>query len=307
MIIESIKQGIRLTHKNWQVILLRMLVGIVNLVNFFIIVGIPVAIAIFSLGLDIAHAQDILPSLLKNPIEIFSKYFGFAVLIFVSIILYVTVASFLILFVFGGMLGVLGNAFVDEQYRFSFSLFFEKAKKIFFPMLFLFSLASLVIIVILILFGITAVGLISMVSTYNGFAATISVFAAYFFILLGITIIFASIIFTAYAAISLVVENDKVVASFENAWNFIKKNPMAFVFYIVLFSGIIAVNFVLIALGAPFSVHPMTGFLYIIPHRLVSYIVQCYLGVIMWGSLIAYYLKSINYPLHARHTAKYDI
>ncbi len=307
MIIESIKQGIRLTHKNWQVILLKMLVSIVNLVNFFIIVGIPVAISIFSLGLDIAHAQDILPSLLKNPIEIFSKYFGFAILIFVSIIVYVTVASFLILFVFGGMLGVLGNAAVDGQYKFSFSSFFEKAKKIFSPMLFLFSLAFLVIIGILILFGITAVVLISIVSTYNGLAATISVFAAYFFILLGITIILASIIFTAYAAISLVVENNKAVASFENAWNFIKINPMAFVFCIVLFIGIIAANFVLIALGASFSVHPTTGFLYIIPHRLVSYIVQSYLGMIMWGSLIAYYVKSIKYPVHPNHTTTYDI
>ena len=307
MIIESIKQGIRMAHKNWQVILVRMFVGIVNLILFFIIVGIPIAVGIFSLGFDITHAKDMLPSIVENPVEIISKYFGFVILIFVSIIIYVTIASALVLYVFGGMLGVLGNTVVDEQYKFSLSSFFAKAKKFLFPLLSLFSLASLAIFAILIVFGITAGILISIVSTYGGLAKTVSVFAAYFLSLLGITIILGGIIFTAYSAISLVVENDRVIASFENAWKFIKINPMAFVFCILVFMGIIAANFILIALGASLSAHPMTGFLFIIPQRFLSYIVQSYLGVIMWGSLIAYYVKSVHIPVHKSQTAMYDI
>jgi hypothetical protein len=306
MIIKSIKEGFRLTHKNWQVILLNIGVGIINLINFFIIVGIPVVIGIFFLGIDIAQAKDMLPGILENPAEIFSKYLGIAMLIFGAFLIYLAVASVLILYIFSGTLGVLRNAALNGQYNFSLSSFFSEAKKVFFPMLKLFSIALLVIILLMIVFGVSAGILISMISAYGKMVTTVSVFVTYFFILFGITVVLISIIFTAYAAIVLVVEKNRVMDSFRNTWNFIKNKPMAFVFYIILVFGIIAANLLLIALGASFSAAPIIGYAFLIPHRLISYVVQSYFGVVMWGSLIAYYIKATNYPVYPT-APTYDI
>lgn len=307
MIIESIKEGFRITHKNWQIILLKIAVGIINLVGFFLFVGIPIAIGIFSLGMDVAQAKDILPGILNNPAEILSKYLRLAILIFITSIIYLTAASVLILYVFGGTLGVLRNAAINEQYRFGFSSFFGEAKKVFFPLLWLFSIALLVIIGILTVFGVLAGILISMIRVYSDTVTAYSIFATYFFGLLGITFVLAGIIFTAYAAIVLVVENSKVMASFKNTWNFMKNKPMAFVFYIILFIGIIAANFVLIALGVSFSTAPVVSYLFIIPYRLISYVVQSYLGVVMWGALLVFYIKGINFPVCTNTATTYDI
>jgi len=306
MIIESIKEGFRLTHKNWHVVLLNIGVGIINLINFFVIVGIPIVIGLFSLGIDIAQAKALLPEILENPSEFFLKYLGAAILIFVAFIIYLAVASILILYVFGGTLSMLRNTVVNRQYSFSLSSFFSEARKVFFSMLNLFSVAFLAIIAILIVFGISAGILISIVSAYDGIATTVSVFTTYFFILLGVTVVLVSIIFTAYTAIVLVVEKNRVTDSFRNAWNFIKNKPMAFVFYIILIIGIVAVNLLLIVLGASFGAAPIIGYIFLIPHWLISYVVQSYLGVVMWSSLIIYYIKATNYPAYPT-APTYDI
>jgi hypothetical protein len=271
--------------------------GVINLFGFFVLVGLPVVIGILSLGMDIAHARDILPAILENPGEVFSRYLGIVILIIVAILSYLFFASILILYVLSGTLGVLRNAVIDKNYRFSLSSFFSEAKRVFFSLLGLFSIAVLGMIGVLITFGITGTIVVSSVSAYSGEKTTMAVFTTYFLTLFGMVMVMAGIIFTAYAAISLVVEKVRVIDSFKKTWRFIQIRPTAFVFYLILFIGIILIDFIFIALGAPLNISPLTGYLFVIPHRLISYIVQSYLGVVMWGALTAYYIKAVNYPL----------
>jgi hypothetical protein len=307
MIIESIKQGFDLTHKNWQVILLKVAVGIINLVGFFIIVGIPFIIGILTLGVDIAQARDILPEIVNDPFEFFSKYLGLTILIFIAIVIYFFIVSIVLLYIFSGTLGVLRNAALDRDYKFSFSSFFREARNAFFPLLWLFSVSFLIITALIVFFGILASVLISLTGISGDAKTPFSVFITYFFSLLGIAILIAFIIYTAFAAIVLVIERSRVLNSFKLTWNFVKNTPMSFGFYILLIIGAIAVNFILIALGASLGSAPMVGFLFIIPHRLISSIIQSYLGMVMWGSLIAYYLKAVHYRNQTDSVHTYDI
>lgn len=302
MIIECIKEGFRITNKNWQVVLLKIAVTIINLMGFLIFVGIPIFIAITSLGIDLAQAKDILPGIFENPLEVLSKYLGIVVLIFISLIIYLTVAFFLVLYVFGGTLGILRNAAIDEQYKFSFASFMEEAKKIFFPLVWLFSIAFLVTLSILIVLVLSAGFLIYVIHAHGRLATTFSIFVTYFFSLFGIIIFLIAVIFTAYAAIDVVVVKGRVIASFKNALTFIINKPIAFLFYIFLFVGLIAANFVLIALGASVRVIPL-----LIPYQLISYIIRSYLGVVMWSSLVVFYLKGIKFPVQTVTTVTYDI
>ena len=294
MIIECIKEGFRITNKNWQVVLLQVIVLVINFVGFFLFIGIPIVLAIASLGMDIAYTKDILSGLFENPAELFSKYLGLAILIFTSFTFYLILASVLILYAFAGMLGVLSKAALNKEYKFSFHSFFEEAKRFFSPLLWLFSFAILIVIVIFIVFGVLAGILISFSETLP----PVSLFITYFLGLLGIAIGFASAILSAYAAIVLVVEKGKVISAFKNALNFIKHKPFAFLFYIILIVGIIAVNIVLITLGISFSAVPVIGILAAVLFQIMINIVQSYLIVVMWGSLVVFYIKSMPQPLH---------
>lgn len=302
MIVECIKEGFRITNKNWQVVVLKIAVAVVNLAGFFIFVGIPIFIAITSLGIDLAQAKDILPGIFENPIEVLSKYLGLVVLIFIALLIYLTVAFFLILYFFSGTLGILRNAVIDEQYKFSFASFMEEAKKIFSPLLWLFSIAFLATLSILIILGLSAGFLIYVIHAYGRLVTTFSIFVTYFFSLFGIAIFLVAVIFTAYAAIDLVVVKGRVITSFKNALTFTIDKPIAFLFYIFLFVGLIAANFILIAVGTSIRAIPL-----LIPYQLISYGIRSYLGVVMWSSLLTYYIKATNYPVYSTAPPTYDI
>jgi len=303
MIIECIKEGFRITNKNWQIVLLQVIVLVINFVGFFLFIGIPVVLAIASLGMDIAHTKDILSGLFENPTELFSKYLGLAILIFTSFTFYLIIASVLILYAFAGMLGVLSKAALNKEYKFGFHSFFEEAKRFFSPLLWLFSFAILIVIVVFIVFGVLAGILISFSET----SPPVSLFITYFLGLLGIAVGFASAILSAYAAIALVVEKGKVISSFKNALNFIKYKPFAFLFYIILIIGIIAVNIILITLGISFSAVPIIGILAAVLFQIMINIVQSYLIVVMWGSLVVFYIKGTHQPIHTPTVPTYNI
>ncbi|MBI4698896.1 MAG: hypothetical protein HY758_08340 [Nitrospirae bacterium] len=287
MIVECIKEGFHITNKNWQVVLIKVVVFLINFAALFIFIGIPIVLAITSLGINISNTTDWLADFFENPSEIFSKYFGAAVFIIISFILYLTIASILILYAFAGMLGVLRNSAINEQYRFSLHSFFEESRKFFFPLLWLFSVSILMVLGIFIVFGIIAGILIS----FSESSPALSLFATYFLGLLGIACGVSGIIFSAYAAIALVVERGKVMSAFNNALKFIKYKPFAFLFYLILVIGIMIINFVLLLIGTAFGAAPVIGFIISIPYQIMFSIAQSYLFVVMWCSLLIYYLR----------------
>ncbi len=292
-------------------ILLKMAVVLINLLGLFLFIGIPVFIAIAMLGIDLAQVKYLLPELVENPSSILSKYIGLVMLVFISFILYLTVVSVLILYIFGGTLGVLRNAALNMQYKFSFSSFFEEAKKLFFPLLWLFSIALLFVSAFVFIFGIFTAVVIYVLLAYRDSGTAFSVFITYF---LGLLIIFFSVIgtlacliFTVYASLALAVKEKGVIDSFKNAWNFVKNKPFAFLFYIILVIGVTAANLLLVILGASLSAVPLTGLILGIPYRILSFVVQSYLGVLMWASLLIYYIKNISPPAYGDTSLSYDI
>lgn len=313
MIVECIKKGFHLTHKNWQVILIQMVVTIINLIGLVLFVGVPIAVAITSLGIDIANAKDILLKLFESPMEFLSRYLGLAILIFIALILYLTAASVVVVYVFGGILGVLRNTALDVQHRFTLSSFFKEAKKLFFPLMGLFSIALLIMIVVLVILGMLAGIVIPLKHAYSQSGARFPVFMVsflnlltIFLIFLGIIISLASVIFTAYAVIALVVEKKGIAASLKKTWNFIKNKPLAFLFYLILVVGIMSANLILMVLGELFRTFPAAELLIVNLYLLISYVVQIYFGIVMWSSLLVFYIKTTGYHV-APVATTYDI
>jgi len=264
---------------------------------FFIVISSVAVIAL--LGDDMSRAADMLPEIFKNPLEFFSRYLGLAIFIFIILTIYLTAVSALLLYVFSGKLGVLRNAAIDNQYKFRLSSFFAEAKKLFFPLLWIFSIMLPIILVAVILIFVGFI--IYYIYASSGAETSSSIFIASFLslltILLGVVGVLGSMIFTFYASIALAVEKEGVISSLKKTFNFIKNKPMSILFLIILYVAIIVVSIVFALFGELFAMIPVVGLIISIPYQLISSVVQIYLGIVMLGSLIAYYIKSIDYPV----------
>ncbi len=308
MIIDSIKEGILLTNRNWQVILLRIAVTIINITGLIILVGIPVFIAAASLGVDMAQAENVILEFAESPVDIVSHYSGMILFVLFCFLLYITAASVLIIYAFGGMLGVLKNAALSRQYKFSFSSFLNEARKYFMPFCWLLTLASLIILAVMIVFGILIALVVTIGQGLGGSGSSFLVFLSSFITLLIIFLtvlsVIGSVIYTSYACISLTVDNEGVMASFRKAWEFIMGRPVSFLFYIILIVCIFVINIVLMVFGFAFQTIPVVGVVFYMPYQLIYYAVQCYLAIVMWASLVAFYRRGTGRNIQE---ATYDI
>lgn len=294
MIIECIKNGFKLTHRNWQLIFIRMVVAVINLFGLFIFLGVPVLVAVTYLGFDAAHAKDLLPYLFKNPLEFITRYIGLLFLIVTALFFYLIFSSLLFLYTLSGTVGVLKSSVINGGYRFSLSSFFKEAKKHFLQLFYLLSIliigiTALIVVLIFVGFGISQFGHVADTSLrvfLNSFITLSSiVFGSIFFL--------AAFAFVVYSVTVSVIEEKRAIDSIKRTFEFLKDNPAAFLFYLILLIGLIVANFILI----PFSIIPV-----ILP--LINIVLQNYLSVVVWSSLVIFYTKSTSYPIS---TLTYDI
>ncbi len=309
MIIESIKQGFNLTNKNWQVILVEAVVAVISFAGLVFIIAVSAAATAAILGDDIANIQDKLPELLEDPVNFISKYIWLALIIFTLFSVYLTVVSVLMLYIFGGKLGVLKNAACDAQHKFKLSSFFKEAKRMFFPLLWLFSIMLPVFLVMAIII-VSGFG-IFFIYVYNQPESTFSIFITSFLslliIFLGIVGSFGSLMLTEYTAVALAVKKDKVFSALKKTLGFIRNKPLSIGLYIVVYASILVVSIVFAVLGKLFALLPMIGIIIIIPFQLISSAVQIYLGIVKWGAFIFYYVQNSGGPAHFDTAVSYDI
>lgn len=308
MIVECIKEGFKLTHKNSQLILLRIAVTGINLLSFLIFMGIPIFVAITHLGMDITHVKETLLYLFKNPFEIISKYLGLLFLIAAAFIFYLTFASFLFLYALSGTLGVLKNSALNMQYKFSLSSFFKEAKKRFYTLLWVISVLSLgfgaAFILIILLSGIVIAIQQSLIGTETSLGMFLNSFLTLSIIIFGIMTFLAAGIFIVYSIVISVIGEGGVMDSIKKTFNFLKDKPAAFLFFIIILFGFITAIFILLIIEIPFGMLPDKSPLITAAFYIINAVVQSYLSIVVWSSLIVFYIKGANYPVSC---ATYDI
>jgi hypothetical protein len=302
MIAESIREGITISHRNWQVMLIRLVAAIIHIFVLLVFVGIPVFIAVASFGIDLALTKEVLPELLYNPSEILSKYLGLSILLLLSLTVYLTVASVISLYTFGGIIGVLRNAALNSQYRISLASFFTEARSLFFPLLWLLSVVLLVFNALIIVFGVL-IGIFifatqSFGNTESSFSVFLSIFSGLILFLLFLIGFLGGLIYSVYAIMALVVEGRGVFDSLKRAWSFIVNKPSSILFYIILVLGMLGINIIIMLIGGTLGMIPAAGLFLSIPYQFVYYAVQTYLGIVLWSSLLVYYIKGIHEPVN---------
>ena len=293
--VEAIKEGFKVIHRTWQLLLVQLGMVIMSGIGFFVFVGIPLAIAfvIFSIDLTgIARIEDIL-RLFKGSSDILSRYFGIVLIVVGGFLMYIILAAIFSIYVFAGSVGVIGKALEDKTMRFSMPIFFSEAKRLFLPMLGFTSVVGIILIAAAFVLGVLGGGIMALITFVKSQDSTLALFLSLFFSLLLIIIAFIVLLgilsITMYGVSSLVMKGTGPMKSLRESAHYVMRHPNAFWLYALLFGGYIFVSFLLILLGYPFNWIPVAGTILSFPYQIVSSALQTYIGLSIIASLFAYY------------------
>lgn len=308
MMTESIREGFNLANRNLQLVLIRIMLTVLNLMGLFIFLVVPIIIAVTYLGFDMTHMKELIPFFLRDPFDLISKYLGLIFITGISFLVYLMLSTLLFLYVLGGILGVLRNSAVYVQYRFSTSSFFKEANRGLSGLVRLVLVLSFIFLLVFIAFiasgGIAAAAMQAFSGQGTSLETFFSSFIAMSVLVFSAIIFMAVIMFSVYSMVVLTVERKGAVDSVKMTFDFLKERPGAFVFYMVLFAVVIAVNLMFFLLKIPFSLMPDIAPFFAVFISLLNTFFQSYIAVFVWSSLIVYYVKCTNYPVYS---ATYEI
>jgi hypothetical protein len=300
--IEAINDGFRLINKNWQLVLIQVGMVFMSSIGFFIIVGIPLAIAFIIFGIDLTaltDAKDIF-RMLTGPSDLITKYLGLILIILASFILYILLIAFLGIYLFGGAIGVIGRSLQDKALKFSMRIFLDEAKRLFLRLLGFTSVIGLIFLVATFSLGLLGGGIAAIVSFAQSKDSTLALFFGTFFViilvLIALTLILGILSITLYGFAALFFKRTGAFKSLKEAANFLLKYPNGFWLYTVLFTGYLLASFILILIGYPFTLIPIIGTIISFPYQLISYAFETYLGLVIIAILFSYYYSK-EFPI----------
>jgi hypothetical protein len=291
----AIKEGLSVVHRNWQLVIIQLAMVMVNFISFFIIVGIPLAVAFIIFGIDltgIADIKDIFRTL-RGPSEILSRYFGLLLLVMLSFLLYIIAAALFGIYVFGGAAGVIGQAIINRTAKFSLHSFFHEAKKLFVPILGFTTVIGLVLIIAAFLLGILGGSIAALISFARGQDSTLALFFGTFLslilTLIALALIVSTLSVTLYGIATLFFKETGPVKSLKATTLYLFRHPDALWLYGILFVGYIIASFFLISISYAFKLIPVIGTFIAFPYQFVSYVVQSYLGLAIISIAFTFY------------------
>ncbi|MEW6161748.1 MAG: hypothetical protein AB1606_00270 [Nitrospirota bacterium] len=296
--IDAIKEGFRVVHRNWQLVLVQLGMVILSGIGFFVLVGIPLAIAFIIFGIDLTEITNIkdIFKLLKEPSEIISKYFGLVLIVIAGLLMYILIAAIFTIYVFGGSIGVIGRALRDKTPKFTMNIFFSEAKRLFLPMLGFTAVIGIILIATAFVLGIFGGGVTALVSFVKSQDSTLALFLGTFFslilIIIALTLLLGILSITMYGVAALSIKGIGPVKSLKEAINYVVRHPRAFWLYTLLFGGYVLISFLLILLGYPFKLVPVIGIVLSFPYQLISYAFQTYIGLAVIAIIFTYYYST---------------
>lgn len=296
--LDAIRTGARIVNSRWQLVLVQVGMLAVNFLFFLVMVGVPLGIAFIIFGLDLfrfADLQEILNQFSK-PSQILSDYLGLALMIITGFFLYLTLVTVAGIYVFGGSVGLIGNAIIDPAVRYTTRGFFAEARRNFSPFLWFSLFLGLMFLVMTFLLGLFVSGIAALVSVARGQDSTLALFLSIFFSLVTGLLAIGSIVIafaiTVYGVAEIFFKREGSWKAFRGAISFVTRNHTAFWLYVVLFVGYVLLSFVLIFVTYPFHLIPFIGSLLSFPFQLLSFVVQSYLGLVLVATIFTYYYEA---------------
>jgi len=294
----AIKNGFKLINKNWQLVLIQFGMMLVNCIGFFVFVGIPLGVAFVIFGLDLTEMTELknLLGTMKDASEIITKYLGFIIVLVVSFVVYLLIATAVGLYVFGGSAGTIGRAVRDSADRFNMNTFFSEGKRLFWPLVGFTAIIGVIFLGVAFVLGVFVGGIGVIISIAKGYetilAVVLGIFLSLLLFCIGLALIISSIALTLYGTAAVVLKGTGPWHATNDTIKYLYRNPAALWLYCLVFGGYFLATFFLVLLGTPFSLIPLIGAIIAIPYQIVSYALQSYLGLVIVAVIFIYYFST---------------
>lgn len=291
MLITSFKKGINTINKNWYLIFVQMITMLLTFTAFFLIVGIPIGIAFVIFGLDFTEILRLrnLESLFIGSSDLLNKYFAMALVLFLSLIIYILFVTLLWVFTIGGVAGVIKNHVIEGGTTFLLRMFFREGKQQFFPVLGFSVITGAIFIIVAFILGIGGGFARKIIDSARGQEETLAVFLSIFFMLLllsiGFFLIIISLSITFYGIAYLVFYKVGGYKAIIETSKYLFHKPSSVGFYVLLMLGYIAVSFILVFVTSPFTLIPIIGAILALPLQILNYSAQSYMSLVIIASM----------------------
>lgn len=294
----AIKHGFLTVNKNWQLIIVQFISMIVSFLSFFIIVGIPIAIAFILFGLDmteIMRIRDIFTAF-KSTTEMLHKYFLMAIIVLISLVVYVIFVLSLWVFTFGGIAGIFKNSVQNLLYRFKLKYFFKYGRLFFVRIVTYSSIVGAIFIGFAFVLGIIG-GFFSVIvdvakSQEVAFAKFITIFFSLLTGTLATALVICILSLTVYGIASIVFKNLSSIKALSETADYLLNKPSAIGFYTVLIVIYMVFALIEIFIGSLVILIPFVGSLLAVPYQTISYVLQGYIGLVMIASSFHYFANT---------------
>ena len=298
--IAAIKEGIYTVNKNWHLLVVQLVTFVLGGLSFFIIVGMPIAIAFILFGLDLTEILSLrdLVSVFRGSAELLDKYFAMALIILFSLLIYLSFVLVVWIYALAGTIAILARSILKEIDEFNLKIFFSEGRRLFFSLAMFSSVIGILFLAIAFFLGILVGGASSIIDIAKSCDATLGLFISFFCSLVlistGITLLLPALSLAAYGAAHLAFYRSQFFTAIKEAARYLYSKPSAIGLYTVLLLGYIVIGFIVIMIGAPLTFIPLIGPLIALPYQLVSYIIQGYISLVMMASIFHYYKNTIS-------------
>lgn len=299
--ISTIRDGIETVHKNWQLIFIQFSSLVLSCISFFIIVGIPVLFAFVMLGIDMTEVlryKDFIEAL-RGATDLLHKYFGMAIVILISLFLYLFFIITLWIFVLSGTIGVLKKSILNADYKMNLKSFIKEGRYLFVPVFFFTNMVGLIFIITAFILGFLGGTASAVIESAKSQELALALFLGVFFSLvlisIGVLLIVLILSLTVYGMAYLSFNLSRnPFQTIREVIRYIYKHPSSVGFYSILLIGYIVTGFLVILISSPFALIPVVGPFLSIPFQIFTYAAQLYVGLIVLSSAFHYY-KNTGY------------
>lgn len=296
----AVKEGVRLIHGNWRLIIAQLVMSVAGCMGFFLIVGLPLLAAFLMLGIDIAELGELsgLLEAIKEPSELIGRYSGIIVLLLVCLAFYMTFAFAVWIFVLGATAGTIRNSIRGTSSGFRLNDFFAEGKRLFLPLAGYMMITGIIFIGAAFVLGMLGGGAAAVSSTL-GIKSTVAglvfkVLLTLTLMLVGFVLIVMFIALSAQGTLAVVFDGTGPLRSLKRAYSYLRGNPDALGFYGVIITGYVIMYFLLVLPGYPMRLIPIIGVLLSLPYQIFSYVFQSYICLVALASLSVYYYSFIS-------------
>ncbi len=299
--LSTIREGVTIANRNWQLIVVQFLFMILSFVSLLVIVGMPLAVAFVIFGLDLTEIlrQTDLMGVFNIAVAMLRKSLPIVLFVILGFLLYLASVVAMWIFAFAGTIGSIAKTILNGQ-RFNMKFFWSEARRLFFPVFIFSNVIGFCFAILAMVMGILSESARQIIAIAETQEATLAVFLSIFFFLtllsVGLFLFFATIEMTFYGCGYLVFSRPRPFRAVRLVASYLYRTPSAHLLMAILAVGYLAAGSVAVTVTSLLAMIPSIGTALAMPFQFVSQAVHAYVCLIILASLFLHYYRTGYLP-----------